>query len=61
MSTSRILVSLLLAAALAACGDRDQAATATTDSATTATDASGGVKLPEPVLSGVWGTALVCL
>ena len=40
MSTSRILVSLLLAAALAACGDRDQAATATTDSATTATDAT---------------------
>lgn len=40
MSTSRILVSLLLAAALAACGDRDQ--TATTDSAAPATDAAAG-------------------
>ena len=31
------------------------------DHATAATDASAGVKLPEPALSGVWGTALVCL
>lgn len=45
MSTSRILVSLLLAAALAACGD--QATTATTDSATTATDAAANAN-PAP-------------
>ncbi|TKS53082.1 thiol:disulfide interchange protein DsbA/DsbL [Luteimonas yindakuii] len=38
MSTSRILVSLLLAAALAACGDREQAApAATADTAAAAT------------------------